>query len=64
MIWRILAIAMVLDGLALPAIRQARNPQKQNAQDKQVQKIATEKLQEKEKFRGVSASVEDGIVTL
>jgi hyperosmotically inducible protein len=63
-IWKKVVIAVILAGLALPAMGQARNQQKQSAQDQQVQKIATEKLQEKEKFRGVSANVEDGIVTL
>jgi len=64
MIRKILAIAVVLAAMALPAVGQARNQQKQTAQDQQVQKMATIKLQEKEKFRGVLASVEDGIVTL
>ena len=63
-IWKKVVIAVILAGLALPAMGQARNQQKQSAQDQQVQKITTEKLQEKEKFRGVSANVEDGIVTL
>jgi len=63
-IWKILAIAVILAGLALPAMGQARNKQKQSARDQQVQKIAAAELQGKEKFRGVSASVEDGIVTL
>src|SRR6202790_533104 len=64
MILRKSVIAVILAGLALPAMGQVRNEQKQNTQDQQVQKIATAELQEKEKFRGVSASVEDGIVTL
>jgi hyperosmotically inducible protein len=64
MIWRKLAIAVMLAGLALPAMGQARNQQKQGIQDQQVQKTAIAELQEKEKFRRVSASVEDGIVTL
>ncbi len=63
-IWKKLAIAVILAGLALPAMGQERNKQKQSTRDQQVQKIATAELQEKEKFRGVSASVEDGIVTL
>jgi hyperosmotically inducible periplasmic protein len=61
---RTLAIAVILAGLALPAIGQARSHQKGGTQDQQVQKTATEELQEKEKFRQVSASIEDGIVTL
>jgi len=64
MIRRILAIAVILAGLAVPAMGQARNQQKQSALDRQLQQIATLVFQEKEKFRGVSASVEDGIVTL
>jgi len=61
---RKLAIAVILAGLALPAIGQARNQGQQSTQDQQVQKMATAELQGKEKFREVSASVEDGIVTL
>jgi|SRR5882672_4068676 len=64
MIRRALAIAVILAGLAVPAMGQARNQQKQSALDRQLQQIATLVFQEKEKFRGVSASVEDGIVTL
>jgi hyperosmotically inducible protein len=64
MIRRALAIAVILVGLAVPAMGQARNQQKQSALDRQLQQIATLVFQEKEKFRGVSASVEDGIVTL
>jgi len=64
MIWSKLAIAVILAGLALPAMAQAKNEQIQSTQDRQVQKLATATLQEKEKFRGVSASAEDGIVTL
>jgi hyperosmotically inducible periplasmic protein len=64
MIRRTLAIAVILAGLAVPAMGQARNQQKQSALDRQLQQIATMVFQEKEKFRGVSASVEDGIVTL
>lgn len=60
---RKLVIAVMLAGLALPAMGQA-NQQKQIARDEQVQKIATVELQKREKFRGVSANVEDGIVTL
>jgi len=61
---RKLAIAVILAGLALPAMGQARNQGQQSTQDQQVQKMATAELQGKEKFREVSASVEDGIVTL
>ena len=64
MIRRKLAIAVILAGLALPAMGQARNQGQQSTQDQQVQKMATAELQGKEKFREVSASVEDGIVTL
>jgi hyperosmotically inducible periplasmic protein len=63
-IWKKLAIAVILAGLALPAMGKERNKQKQSTRDQQVQKIAAAELQGKEKFRGVSASVEDGIVTL
>jgi hyperosmotically inducible protein len=63
-IWKKLAIAMILAGLALPAMGQTKNQQKKSTRDLQIQKIASAELQEKEKFRGVSASVEDGIVTL
>lgn len=63
-IWKKVAIAVILAGLALPAMGQAKTHQKQSTRDQQVQKIATAELQGKEKFRGVSASVEDGIVTL
>ena len=64
MIRRKFAIAVILAGLALPALGQARNQGQQSTQDQQVQKMATAELQGKEKFREVSASVEDGIVTL
>jgi hyperosmotically inducible protein len=64
MIRRTLAIAVILAGLAVPAMGQVRNQQKQSALDRQLQQIATLVFQEKEEFRGVSASVEDGIVTL
>jgi len=57
-----LAIAVILAGLALPVIAQANN--QPSTQDRQVQNLVTAKLQEKGKFRGVSTSVEDGIVTL
>jgi len=64
MILRKLVIAAILVGLALPAMGQTTSQQRRSTQDQQVQEIATVELQEKEKFRGVSASVEDGIVTL
>jgi hyperosmotically inducible protein len=60
---RKLVIAVMLAGLALPAMGQA-SQRKQIARDEQVQKITTVELQKREKFRGVSANVEDGIVTL
>ena len=63
MMRRKLIIAVMLAGLALPAMVQA-NQKKQIARDEQVQKLATVELQRREKFRGVSANVEDGIVTL
>ena len=55
MMRKILTIAVILVGLALPAMGQNRTQQKQINQDQQIQKMATVKLQEKEKFRGVSA---------
>jgi hyperosmotically inducible periplasmic protein len=64
MIWSRLALAVILAGVSLPVMAQANHQQRQSARDQQVQKIATAELREKEKFRGVSASVEDGIVTL
>ena len=64
MIWSRLALAVILAGVSLPVMAQANHQQRQSARDQQVQKIATVELQEKEKFRGVSANVEDGIVTL
>ena len=64
MIRKIVAIAVILAGLVLPAMGQGRNRQAQASQDEQIQKMATVKLQEKEKFREVSANVDDGIVTL
>jgi len=64
MILRKLVIAAILVGLALPAMGQTTSQQRRSTQDQQVQEIATVELQEKEIFRGVSASVEDGIVTL
>ena len=57
-------MAAVLLGLALPTMGEVRTPDQQNPQDQRAEKLATEELQKKEKFRGVSASVEDGIVTL
>ena len=64
MIWNRLALAVLLAGVSLPAMAQTNHQQKQSARDQQVQTIATAELREKDKFRGVSASVEDGIVTL
>ena len=61
---RQLAIAVILAGLALPTMGETRTQQNQMTQDQQLQTMATLKLQEREKFRGVSASVEDGIATL
>ena len=53
-------------GRGIPARDGPGKPQqqKQSARGQQVQKLATAELGEKEKFRGVSANVEDGIVTL
>ncbi|HVR22382.1 MAG TPA: BON domain-containing protein [Candidatus Polarisedimenticolia bacterium] len=64
MIWSRLAFAAILAGVSLPVMAQANRQQEPSARDQQVQKIAAAELREKEKFRGVSASVEDGIVTL
>jgi osmotically-inducible protein OsmY len=55
---------VILAGVSLPVMAQANRQQKQSARDQQVQKLVTAELREKEKFQGVSASVEDGIVTL
>jgi hyperosmotically inducible protein len=63
-IWSRLALAVILAGVSLPVMAQASDQQKQSARDQQVQKLVSAELREKEKFRGVSASVEDGIVTL
>ena len=55
---------MILAGVSLPVMAQANYQQKQSPRDRQVQKLVTAELREKEKFRGVSASADDGIVTL
>ena len=64
MIWSKLALAVILAGVSLPVMAQANHQQKQSARDQQVQKLVTVALREKAKFREVSASADDGIVTL
>ena len=64
MIWSRFALAVILAGVSLPVMAQANQQQKQSARDQQVQSLVTAELREKEKFRRVSASAEDGIVTL
>jgi hyperosmotically inducible protein len=64
MVWSRLEFAVILAGVSLPVMAQANRQQKLSARDQQVQKLATAELRQKEKFSGISASVEDGIVTL
>ena len=53
----------LLASMALPALA-AQNNSRQDQQDQQIQSKVTEQLQKKEVFRSVSASVDDGIVTI
>lgn len=57
----VLALALML-GIPLFGKAGARHTASPN--DQQIQQLASQELQKKDKFRGVSASVEDGIVIL
>src|SRR5581483_8905409 len=54
----------LLAGMALPSLAAAQTNRRQAEQDKQIQTLVTEQLQKKEIFRSVTASVDDGIVTI
>lgn len=56
-----IAISMLLLALALPASAQQKG---QGRYDQQIQAKASEELGKRDKFKDVSTSVEDGIVTL
>jgi hyperosmotically inducible protein len=54
---------VLLTGLSLSAMVQAETP-RQARYDREIQKQTEETLQKKDKLRGISTAVEDGIVTL
>jgi hyperosmotically inducible protein len=56
-----LALALVLSG---PFVGQASAKAKTRVSDQQIQQLANQELQKKEKFNRVSAAADDGIVTL
>ncbi len=58
------SIALLLAGLALPALAIDQSQGRQNQQDDKVRALVTEQLQKQEKFRSVTAQVDDGIVTI
>ncbi len=59
-----LAMVPLLAVFALSAIAQESPRQREGRHDEQIRKQATEELQKKDTFHGVSVAVEDGIVTL
>jgi hyperosmotically inducible periplasmic protein len=58
------SITLLLAGLALPALAIDQNHARQNQQDDKVKVLVTEQLQKQEKFRSITAQVDDGIVTI
>lgn len=59
-----LAVALAVAGLVMPAAAIAGPRQNDGRTDPQIQAAVQAELQKKDKLRGVSAAVEDGIVTL
>ncbi|MGE5723817.1 MAG: BON domain-containing protein [Acidobacteriota bacterium] len=57
-----IAMLMLLIALALPVM--AQRPAGEGRYDQQIQRKATEELSKRDKFKEVTATVEDGIVTL
>ena len=55
--------AVLLAGFSLSAIAQTESP-RQTRYDREIQKQSEDTLQKKDRLRGVTAGVEDGIVTL
>lgn len=59
-----LAMAPLLAVFAVSAIAQEIPRQREGRYDEQIRKQATEELQKKDTFHGITVAVEDGIVTL
>ena len=60
----VVVMATLLSAFSLPAAAQESTRQHEGRYDAQIQKQVTEELAKKDKFQGVSAAVDDGIVTL
>jgi hyperosmotically inducible periplasmic protein len=60
---RIIAI-FLLAGMALPALAVAQTAPRQEQKDQKIAELVTAQMQKKDKFRSVSTTVDDGIVTL
>src|SRR5258708_24550867 len=59
------ALAVVLlTGFCLSAVAQTTEGPRQTRYDREIQKQSEETLQKKDKLRGITTGVEDGIVTL
>ena len=56
--------AMMLAGFGLSAMAQDNTGRRESRYDQQVQTQVADELQKKDRFRGITAEVEDGIVTL
>lgn len=59
-----LAMVPLLPVFALSAVAQESPRQREGRYDEQIRKQATEELQKKDAFHGITVAVEDGIVTL
>jgi hyperosmotically inducible periplasmic protein len=58
------SITLLLAGLALPALAIDQPHARRHQQDDKVKVLVTEQLQKQEKFRSITAQVDDGIVTI
>ena len=59
-----IATIFLLAGMALPALAVAQTSPRQAQKDQKTAELVTAQMQRKDKFRSVSATVDDGIVTL
>lgn len=59
-----IATIFLLAGMALPALAVAQTSPRQAQKDQKTAELVTEHMQKKDKFRSLSATVDDGIVTL